>query len=406
MNIAYMFYADDAVFVGRWCDGNINTLIHVLDCFHRASKVGGNMSRISAWKEVIDKVRSRLSKWKSKTLSIGGRLTLLKSVLGSIPIFYMSLYRVSKKVLSTLESIRSHFFNGHDSNNKKASWNGGVNKVVSGSNSCWRNIVKEVLALQDQDRFPRVYALETCKQVLVSAKLIDLNSSLRRNTRGGVEQAQFNTMTELMATVNLVTQADRYVWTLNGFGEYSMASMRKILDDFRAPTTCSPTRWVQCVPIKINVFAWKVKMDVLPTRFNISRRGMDIDYMSCSLCDNGVESSNHMFFSCSLVRHLYRKISAWWDVPFRDVHSYMEWLEWLVTMRLSSKLKDILEGVFFVLWWLIWSFRNKVLFDTKKPQKATLFDDIASISFYWCKIRCKASFSWNDWFKNPYLIIV
>ncbi|GKF38038.1 RNA-directed DNA polymerase, eukaryota, reverse transcriptase zinc-binding domain protein, partial [Tanacetum coccineum] len=235
MNISHMFYADDAVFVGRWCDGNINTLIHVLDCFHRASglkinmskskilgvnvednkvshaaaklgcltlkvpfmylgsKVGGNMSRISTWKEVIDKVRSRLSKWKSKTLSIGGRLTLLKSVLGSIPIFHMSLYRVPKKVLSTLESIRSHFFNGHDSNNKKASWvrwssvltdkhkgglgvaslyalnrglmlkwvwrfyshkhslwarvvrgihgeNGGMNKVVSGSNSCWRNI--------------------------------------------------------------------------------------------------------------------------------------------------------------------------------------------------------------------------------------------------------------------------
>ncbi|GKB50757.1 RNA-directed DNA polymerase, eukaryota, reverse transcriptase zinc-binding domain protein, partial [Tanacetum coccineum] len=118
-----MFYADDAVFVGQWCDDNINTLVHVLECFFRASglrinmskskimgvnvgddkikvaasklgclilntpftylgtKVGGNMSRVQAWTEIIDKVKSRLSNWKLKSLSIGGRLTLLKSVL-------------------------------------------------------------------------------------------------------------------------------------------------------------------------------------------------------------------------------------------------------------------------------------------------------------------------------------
>ncbi|GJV59320.1 hypothetical protein Tco_1465420, partial [Tanacetum coccineum] len=57
-----------------------------------------------------------------KTLSIGGRLTLLKSVLGSIPVFHMSIFKVSSKVLHILESIRSHFFNGHDPDSKKASW--------------------------------------------------------------------------------------------------------------------------------------------------------------------------------------------------------------------------------------------------------------------------------------------
>ena len=46
----------------------------------------------------------------------------MKSVLGSIPIFHMSIYRVPKRVLHELESIRSHFFNGHDRNSHKASW--------------------------------------------------------------------------------------------------------------------------------------------------------------------------------------------------------------------------------------------------------------------------------------------
>ena len=84
------------------------------------TKVGGKMSRAQEWQEVVDKVKARLSKWKLKALSIGGRLTLLNSVLGSIPIFYMSIYRVPSRVLKLLESIRNHFFNGNGFNSKKA----------------------------------------------------------------------------------------------------------------------------------------------------------------------------------------------------------------------------------------------------------------------------------------------
>nr|GFC42106.1 RNA-directed DNA polymerase, eukaryota, reverse transcriptase zinc-binding domain protein [Tanacetum cinerariifolium] len=56
------------------------------------SKVGGY--RIKSWDEVIDKMVKRLSKWKMKTLSIGGRLTLLKAVFGSMPIYHMSIFKV------------------------------------------------------------------------------------------------------------------------------------------------------------------------------------------------------------------------------------------------------------------------------------------------------------------------
>nr|GEV26569.1 RNA-directed DNA polymerase, eukaryota, reverse transcriptase zinc-binding domain protein [Tanacetum cinerariifolium] len=102
INLSHMFYADDAVFIG--------------------TKVGGIMSRVDEWKEVIDKVQSRLSNWKMKALSIGGRFTLLRSVLGSIPLFYMSIFRVPSSVLHKLESLRSHFFNGHEIGSRKATW--------------------------------------------------------------------------------------------------------------------------------------------------------------------------------------------------------------------------------------------------------------------------------------------
>nr|GEV74515.1 RNA-directed DNA polymerase, eukaryota, reverse transcriptase zinc-binding domain protein [Tanacetum cinerariifolium] len=47
----------------------------------------------------------------------------------------------------------------------------------------------------------------------------------------------------------------------------------KMIDDFMLPEVSSKTRWIKAVPIKVNVHACKVKLDGLPTRLNISRRG-------------------------------------------------------------------------------------------------------------------------------------
>nr|GFA85841.1 RNA-directed DNA polymerase, eukaryota, reverse transcriptase zinc-binding domain protein [Tanacetum cinerariifolium] len=39
------------------------------------SKVGGSMSRVHTWSDVVDRVKNRLSRWKMKTFSIGGAET-------------------------------------------------------------------------------------------------------------------------------------------------------------------------------------------------------------------------------------------------------------------------------------------------------------------------------------------
>ncbi|GJW00578.1 hypothetical protein Tco_1555829, partial [Tanacetum coccineum] len=81
-----------------------------------------NMSRCANWSPLIDRFLNRLSRWKSKTLSIGGRLTLIKSVLGGLGVYYFSTFKAPKKIIDKLESIRRNFFWGGSLDTKKISW--------------------------------------------------------------------------------------------------------------------------------------------------------------------------------------------------------------------------------------------------------------------------------------------
>nr|GEV30531.1 RNA-directed DNA polymerase, eukaryota [Tanacetum cinerariifolium] len=66
-----------------------------------------------------------------------------------------------------------------------------------------------------------------------------------------------------------------------GSGEFTITSVRKMIDDFMLPEVSSKTPWIKAVPIKVNVLAWKVKLDGLLTRLNISRRDIDIEFILC-----------------------------------------------------------------------------------------------------------------------------
>lgn len=89
------------------------------------------MSRFNAWSEVVLKVKNNLSTWKAKTLSLGGGVTLIKSVLGAIPMYYMSFFKVPEGILSQLEGLRNAFFSGADTDERKITW------------VCWRKVMAQ-----------------------------------------------------------------------------------------------------------------------------------------------------------------------------------------------------------------------------------------------------------------------
>lgn len=64
------------------------------------------------WNGVVDAFRSKLAIWQARHLSLGGRLSLIKSVLSSISIYPHSVRLLPVRVRNTLHSIMSRFFWG------------------------------------------------------------------------------------------------------------------------------------------------------------------------------------------------------------------------------------------------------------------------------------------------------
>ncbi|GJU55961.1 RNA-directed DNA polymerase, eukaryota [Tanacetum coccineum] len=438
--------------------------------------VGGICATSQAWEDTIGKLKARLSNWKLKTLSVGGRLTLLKSVLGSTPIYNLSIYKAPKYVLHSMESLRRNFFNGSQCNEKKIAWikwtttlaskkNDGLGnsslyalnralifkwvwRFISRDNSLWcrlilsmhgsklpssspfrystwLSIIREIHSLKDRGvdlvshcrihvgnglrtnfwkevwigdnplcvLFPRIFALETNKDSSVAVKLSSVTSSLRRPVRGGSESSQLSLLQEYIEGTILSSLEDRWVWDLNGEGVFCVKDVRNLLDDVFLPKAPIATRWIKYVPIKLNVFAWKVHLNRLPTRVNLQHRGVLVSDPSCPICHSEDEDLAHLFFRCSLVTDIVRLVCRWWNIAWASIDSYSNWLHWFNAIRLSPKVKDLLEGVFYITWWSIWRFRNQVLFSSLVPRKDVLFDDIVSRSFTWCRSRCKSNFS-------------
>ncbi|GKD24712.1 hypothetical protein Tco_1230926, partial [Tanacetum coccineum] len=96
-----------------------------------------------------------------------------------------------------------------------------------------------------KQRYPRLYALEVKKTVDVASKLSqeNLTWSFRRAPRSGVEQDQLTDLTTYVEGVVLGVTPNRWHWTLDGLGEFSVASTRKVIDDNRFPEVSTQTRW-------------------------------------------------------------------------------------------------------------------------------------------------------------------
>ena len=88
--------------------------------------LGANFKSKSIWDPILEKMKLKFSEWQRLYLSKGGRITLIKSTLSSLPTYFLSLFPVPASVALRIDKIKSDFLWGGMGDCKKfhlVNWN-------------------------------------------------------------------------------------------------------------------------------------------------------------------------------------------------------------------------------------------------------------------------------------------
>nr|GEY81571.1 RNA-directed DNA polymerase, eukaryota, reverse transcriptase zinc-binding domain protein [Tanacetum cinerariifolium] len=166
------------------------------------------------------------------------------------------------------------------------------------------------------------------------------------------------------------------VGSLSAFNRALLLKWRWRLFDF------SNSLWVQV----IKAFHGN-EADRLPNRLNLSSRGLDIDSISCMVCNGHVESNDHIFFTCDTTVAISNLVRSWIDLPLLSFLSCEDWTNWFDSCHVSKDKKSRMYSIFATTCWSLWRFRNNTTFNSHSMRKCDIFDFIRNVSFSWLKYR-------------------
>jgi hypothetical protein len=126
-------------------------------------------------------------------------------------------------------------------------------------------------------------------------------------------------MIEEIRTVTFrIGNRDCVKWTGDTSNCYSVKSAYKILTE--DSNLVFKKVWNKLVPLKVTVFGWQVFQNRIPSKKNLSKRGiLDSTATNCTRGCDRVESSSHIFFECNIAYEVWMNICRWLGVTFSQM---------------------------------------------------------------------------------------
>ena len=95
---------------------NLDVLVGLLGCRHSSLPLkylrlplGAKFKELSIWNPILEKMEQRLAGWKRLYLSKGGKVTLLKNTLSSLPTYFLSILPIPGKIANRMEKLQRDF---------------------------------------------------------------------------------------------------------------------------------------------------------------------------------------------------------------------------------------------------------------------------------------------------------
>ncbi|GJY95940.1 RNA-directed DNA polymerase, eukaryota, reverse transcriptase zinc-binding domain protein [Tanacetum coccineum] len=131
----------------------------------------------------------------------------------------------------------------------------------------------------------------------------------------------------------------KWNWSREDIGIRNTAYLRDMLLEISQLllSLVPSTSWDKTLPHKVNIFIWRLPLDQLPHRWNLSARDIDIPSILCPSCNNNVESSSHMFFDCDFAKEVWKLVRNWCDISIPSFSSFELWKAWFDSWHTSKE---------------------------------------------------------------------
>nr|KYP58018.1 hypothetical protein KK1_004308 [Cajanus cajan] len=253
----------------------LNCKVGHFSCSYLGLFIGANTNRLSTWK--------RLTKWKGKLLSFGGTLVLLKFVLNSIPIYFLSfgVRDLRSFNLALLGKWRWSFLVERD-----CLWIKVVTSIYGAMTSLnRRGGRRRVSRWWDSwcttkpfcERYTRLFSIFNNKEMFMADMRVCREGEYGWNWcwRWQLFQWEQSQLSLLMLDLTCVqmndTNDDSWKWSTDPRGLYSVKSTYYVIVNASIFAEISLHKFIWCrlVPSKVSCFAWKVMLDRIPTKVNL-----------------------------------------------------------------------------------------------------------------------------------------
>ncbi|GKA83403.1 putative RNA-directed DNA polymerase, eukaryota, reverse transcriptase zinc-binding domain protein [Tanacetum coccineum] len=372
--LSHLFYADDVIITTDWNPHDIDNIIQVLHVFHLASGLKINIYKFNIFG--IGVTTDEISSMASRT----------GCAAGCFPFTYLGLPIGANMNLTSSWQILINRFQ-----KRLSSWKANL-LSISGRLTLIKavldsfGVVLKILRiwhwLNGLNGVGGCFHLRTICGFLLSRRYI-----VKRVAWIFRVVALTAPGLGLLVLLTFCTRKWQWNWSRTDIGTRNTAYLNDLLLE------------ISQIDISVDEDTYR-----LPHRLNLSSRGLDIPTISCSSCSGNVESADHVFFECDLVKEIWSLVRKWCDIYFPTFASFDTWNSWFCIWQPAKVKSRRLYVIFAALFWWIWRYHNSVTFSSDSIKKGDLFDNIRASSFSWISNWGHVSCNWVEWLKNPLLI--
>jgi hypothetical protein len=152
-------------------------------------------------------------------------------------------------------------------------------------------------------------------------------------------------------------------------------------------------------------FAWQAILDRIPSRFNLSRRGVikPPESKDCAFCRLVEEKSQHLLLQCDFASGVWYAIFNWLGFVYISPPNLLISFAAMSGLGVSKRRKKGLMLLWQVVLWSIWKARNDRLFNNKEASVNEVVDSIKHISWKWYLGRiANHPCLLYEWLKEPW----